>query len=89
MIFKRTNKLLFISIFIFLIAQLIKPVVIITIYKMITDFNPTLYSNYDLYIIVLKQMLAGNMTIQYTVSFTLAELLFLLAPWYPYYKSKN
>ncbi len=80
------NKAVLISIGLFVLLQLIKPPVVIFIYKELTNFHPTIVNNYDLYFMVLKHIGMGSMKASYTFLFALSEILFLVLPFVLYKK---
>ena len=74
------------SIAMFLVLQLIKPFIVILIYKELTDFHPTIINNYELYLMVFKYIIQGGMKPLFTIGFILAEIVFLAIPYVFYTK---
>ena len=80
------NKAALISIGLFVLLQLIKPPIVIFIYKELTNFHPTIVNNYEIYFMVLEHIGMGSMKASYTFLFILSEILFLVLPFVIYKK---
>ncbi|MDO6427918.1 hypothetical protein Q4489_12890 [Thalassotalea sp. 1_MG-2023] len=62
----------------FVALQLIKPMILMTIYREVYQFNPTLYTDWALYKLVWSTIQAGAMNAQVTIGILLGELVMLL-----------
>ena len=69
---------------VFFILQILKPMVVVFLYKEINDFHPTIMSNYELYLMIWDYIFNGGMKATYIVGFMFAEVLFLVLPWILY-----
>lgn len=69
---------------VFLVLQLVKPPIIITLYKALTNFHPTIMNNYELYFMVWGYIPQGGLKATYATGFILAEILFLAIPFVIY-----
>jgi len=78
------NKWLYFSLAIFCLAQALKPLIIIPIYKYLNNFNTHLYSDFEVYKMLLTHAAQGSMQLKVLVPFIFVELCFLISPWYPY-----
>ncbi|SEM10778.1 hypothetical protein SAMN05444853_10548 [Pasteurella skyensis] len=78
-----------ITFLVFLLLQAVKPVLIIFIYKTITNFHPTIMNDYEIYQMVIKYILQGSMKFTYVVMFVILEILFLSVPIILYKKLSN
>jgi len=78
------NNWLYFSLAIFCLAQAIKPLIIIPIYKYLNNFNTNLYSDFEVYKMLLTHAAQSSMQLKVLVPFILAELCFLIFPWYLY-----
>ncbi|WP_286235416.1 hypothetical protein [Thalassotalea sediminis] len=72
---------LFLCAAVFVALQGIKPMVLMTIYRTVYQFNPTLYSDWALYKLVWSAISAGSMNAQITIGILLGELLMLITPY--------
>lgn len=70
----------------FFILQAIKPIIMMFFYKFINNFHPTIMGDYEMYLMVMKYIIAGTMLPSYIISFLTAELLFLILPFLIYKK---
>ncbi|OKY27852.1 MULTISPECIES: hypothetical protein [Thalassotalea] len=68
----------FLCIATFVALQLIKPMTLMTIYREVYQFNPTLYSDWALYKLVWSTIQSGAMNAQVTIGILLGELMMLL-----------
>ena len=73
-----------IALTVFFILQILKPVVVVFLYKEINDFHPTIMSNYELYVMVWEYIFKGVMKSTFTIGFIIFELLCLILPWILY-----
>jgi len=69
-----------VSIVVFIALQAIKPLLVIFIYKEITNFHPTIVNNYEIYKMVMENIYHGSMNPIYTITFIISEILFLTFP---------
>jgi hypothetical protein len=81
---KKINIL--ITLVLFIILQAVKPIVVIYLYKEMTNFHPTIVNNYEIYSMVVEHIIHGSMKASYTVAFVISELFFLIAPFLLYRK---
>ena len=75
------TKKITVTIIVFVLLQVIKPFVIVFIYKELTNFHPTIVDNYELYFMIWEYIVQGAMKMSYTLSILFAEFLFFLLPW--------
>ncbi len=80
------GKAMIITVLLFILLQLIKPFVVIFIYKELTDFHPTIVNNYEIYFMVIKTITHNAMKMSYTIGFISSEILFLAIPFLVYKK---
>ena len=71
---------------VFFILQILKPMVVVFLYKEINDFHPTIMSNYELYVMIWDYIFRGVMKLTLIIGFIISEILFLLLPWMLYKK---
>jgi len=75
------NKIIFlICLIVFVVLQFSKPTVFMEIYRLATDFNPPLHSNWQLYKSVWNSILLGTMATKITLPVLIGEIVFALAP---------
>lgn len=60
--------------------QIIKPLIVIFIYKEVTNFHPSVINNYEIYQMVMEHILGGSMKPSYTIAFLFSEVMFLAIP---------
>ncbi|GHF00726.1 hypothetical protein GCM10011501_32730 [Thalassotalea profundi] len=60
--------------------QMFKPTLFMEVYRIVFDFNPTLYSNWELYKMLWSNIQSGSMAAKVTIPLLLAELLWLYLP---------
>lgn len=68
----------------FICLQVIKPTIFMEIYRFAFNFNPTLYSNWELYKMVWSNMQAGSMAMKVAIPLLVAEALWLVVPFKAY-----
>lgn len=76
------NLLLCSAFFIFL--QVIKPTIFMEIYRFAFNFNPTLYSNWELYKMVWPYVQASSIAMKVAIPLLVAEALWLVVPFKAY-----
>ena len=70
----------FLCIALFVCLQVFKPIVFMEIYRYVFSFDPHLYSNWQLYKMVWFTITKGSLAAKVTLSFLLAEVLWVLIP---------
>lgn len=78
-----------VSLITFIALQAIKPLIVVFIYKEVTNFHPTIVNNYEIYQMVIEHIFRGSMKFSYTAAFIVSEILFLSIPIILYRKLSN
>ncbi len=86
---KNKTRYILVSIFLFVGLQLIKPTIFMSIYRYITNFDPSFYSDFELYQMVYQHINIGSFSPFYTLIFILAEVIWLLIAFFPYYQYRS
>lgn len=80
MIAMSLRKRRIITLIVFVVLQAIKPLIVVFVYKEITNFHPTIVNNYEIYQMVLEHVFRGSMKMTYTIAFIISEIFFLSIP---------
>lgn len=78
-----------VSLITFIALQAIKPLIVVFIYKEVTNFHPTIVNNYEIYQMVIEHIFRGSINISYTAALIASEILFLSLPLMLYRKLSN
>ena len=71
---------IFVCIALFICLQVTKPTVFMEVYKLVFNFHPSLYGNWELYKLVWLNIQAGAMSAKVTVPLFVAEATWLFIP---------